>query len=52
MLVERGGELLARPRKLLLEVIRLEREGVPFILEGGEEGGDGCESGRARTDDA
>lgn len=52
MLVQSSAELLARLCELLLQLVRLEGDGIPFVLEGGEEGGDGGERRRAGTDDA
>ncbi len=52
ILVQRRAELLSCLRKLLLQLERLERYGVPLVLEGGQEGGDRGEGGRAWTDDA
>ena len=52
MLIQGRGELFSRAGELLLEVICLEGEVVPFVLEGGEQRGDGGECGRARADDA
>jgi hypothetical protein len=40
MLIQRGGEFLTRARQLLLEVVGLKRQGVPFVLECGEQRGD------------
>jgi hypothetical protein len=51
MLVQCCGKLLPGARELLLEVICLESERVPFILEGREEGWDGCEGRRTRSND-
>lgn len=50
MLVERGGELLADLGELLAEGMGLESKGVPFVLEGSKEGGDGSKGWRARAD--
>ena len=41
MLVQGGSEFFPRARELFLQVVGLEGEGIPFVLEGGEEGGDG-----------
>lgn len=51
VLVQRCGEFLSGACELLLEVICLESKRVPFVLEGREEGWDGCEGRRTRSDD-
>jgi hypothetical protein len=51
VLVQGGAELLSRLRQLLLERVRLEHNGVPLVLEGAEQRGDGGEVRRARGDD-
>jgi hypothetical protein len=43
---------LSRLLQLLPNGKSLERKRIPFILEGGEEGGDRCEGRRARGDDS
>lgn len=43
VLVQSRRELLTGAGQLLLQVIRLERQRVPFVLEGREEGGDRCQ---------
>lgn len=52
VLVEGGGELLARAGQLLLDVESLKGERVPLVLEGREQRGYGSERGRPRADDA
>ena len=52
MLIQRGGELLARARQLLLEVVRLKRQSVPFVLECGEQRGDRGQRRGSRSHDA
>lgn len=52
MLVERRSELLACARQLLLQVIRLESQVVPFRLEGRQQRGDGRQGRRAGANDA
>lgn len=51
VLVERCAQLLSCLRELLLKRVRLEHNGVPFVLEGAEKRGDRCEVRRARVDD-
>lgn len=46
MLVEGSAEFLTGLRKLLLQLVGLEGDGIPFVLESGEEGGDGGEGRR------
>lgn len=38
-------------RQLLLQRVCFEHNGVPFVLEGAQESGDGCEVWRAGVDD-
>lgn len=52
MLVECIGQLVPCLGELLLKLEGLQREGVPFVLEGRQEGGDRGEGGRARLHDA
>lgn len=51
VLVQRCAQLLSCLRKLLLERVCLEDNGVPLVLEGAEERGDGCEVRWAWGDD-
>lgn len=51
MLVQRRGKFFPSARELLLEVICLEGQRVPFVLEGREKGWDRCEGRRTRSDD-
>lgn len=52
VLVEGIGQLVACLRQLLLELEGLEGQGVPLVLEGRQEGGDGGQGGRPRAHDA
>lgn len=52
MLVERIGQFVPCLRELLLQLEGLQREGVPFVLEGRQEGGNRGEGGRARLHDS
>lgn len=52
MLVECGAELAAGLRKVLLKGVCLESERIPFFLENTEKRRDGCQSGRARANNA
>lgn len=52
MLIEGSAELLAGLRKLLLQLIRFKGDGIPFVLESCEEGGNRSECRRARANDA
>lgn len=52
MLIQRRGELLTRASQLLLEVVRLKRQSVPFVLECGEQRGDRGQRRRSRPHDA
>jgi hypothetical protein len=51
VLVQRCGKFFPGARELLLDVICLEGQRVPFVLEGREEGWDRCEGRRTRSDD-
>lgn len=52
MLVEGRAELLPSLRKLLLKLVCLEGNGVPFVLKGSEERGNRSKSRGTRADDA
>lgn len=52
MLVKGVGQLVTCLRQLLLEAERVESQGIPFVLEGGKEGGDRCQGRGSGLDDA
>ena len=41
VLIQGGGELFACALQLFIKVVCLESHSIPFVLESGEEGGDG-----------
>lgn len=51
VLVQGRCELFARASELLLQIVAFEGQGVPFILESGEQCRDGRQRRRARSDD-